>query len=181
MLCVARTFLVALQRRGGATHHGAKVGKGADVLLNRRLRRVYLMMARKDFYHECVRRALVKDGWTITHEPLLLPFADTRLEVDLGAERSGAERSAVLIAVEVKNFLENKPMVSEYQKSHGQYQLYREILRSLDPMRTLYLAIPEPAYHRVFSNPIIQRLLQASEVQLLLFDPETETITQWNP
>ncbi len=38
-------------------------------------------MARKDFYHECVRRALVKEGWTITHEPLLLPFADTRLEV----------------------------------------------------------------------------------------------------
>lgn len=138
-------------------------------------------MARKDIYHECVRRALVKDGWTITHEPMLLPFADTRLEVDLGAERSATERGAVLIAVEVKNFLETKPMVSEYQKSQGQYQLYREILRALDPSRTLYLAIPEAAYHRVFSNSIIQRLLRANEVQLLLFDPETESITQWNP
>ncbi len=98
----------------------------------------------------------------------------------MGAERSDGERGAVLIAVEVKNFLETKPVVSEYQKSQGQYQLYREILKELDPARILYLAVPEPAYHRVFSNSIIQRLLRANEVQLLLFDPETDTIKQWN-
>ena len=138
-------------------------------------------MARKDFYHDCVRRALVKAGWTITHEPLLLPFADTRLEVDLGAERPAAGPGAVLIAVEVKNFLATKPMVSEYQKSHGQYQLYREILQTIDPGRQLYLAVPESAYQRVFSNPIVQRLMQAADIQLLLFDPESETLLEWKP
>lgn len=26
----------------------------------------------KDIYHEAVREALIKDGWTITHDPFIL-------------------------------------------------------------------------------------------------------------
>jgi len=31
-------------------------------------------MSRKDTFHDIVRRALEKDGWTITHDPLLLGY-----------------------------------------------------------------------------------------------------------
>jgi hypothetical protein len=44
-------------------------------------------MPRRDQYHDCVRRALVRDGWTITHDPLVIPFRRTDLYVDLGADR----------------------------------------------------------------------------------------------
>ena len=29
-------------------------------------------MPARDIYHDCVRNALKKDGWTITHDPLTL-------------------------------------------------------------------------------------------------------------
>lgn len=29
-------------------------------------------MPAKDIYHDCVRNALIKNGWTITHDPLNL-------------------------------------------------------------------------------------------------------------
>ena len=31
-------------------------------------------MPRKDFYHEVVVNALIKDGWTITDDPLVLSY-----------------------------------------------------------------------------------------------------------
>jgi hypothetical protein len=31
-------------------------------------------MSRKDTFHDIVRRALEKDGWIITHDPLLLRY-----------------------------------------------------------------------------------------------------------
>lgn len=63
-------------------------------------------MAAKDFYHEVVKTALNKDGWTITHDPLVLELSSGRLEVDLGAERLiAAQKDQMRIAVEVKSFL----------------------------------------------------------------------------
>jgi hypothetical protein len=51
-------------------------------------------MSAKDIYHDLVRTALIKDGWTITHNPLVLTFNPRRqLKIDLGAEQLiGAER-----------------------------------------------------------------------------------------
>jgi len=31
-------------------------------------------MSAKDRYHNCVKNALIKDGWVITHDPLRLPW-----------------------------------------------------------------------------------------------------------
>jgi hypothetical protein len=31
-------------------------------------------MSAKDFYHNSVKTALEKDGWTITHDPFLLGY-----------------------------------------------------------------------------------------------------------
>ena len=44
-------------------------------------------MARKDVYHDTVRRALTKAGWTITHDPFTLSVGIRNVFADLGAER----------------------------------------------------------------------------------------------
>lgn len=43
----------------------------------------------KDKYHESVRRALIKDGWTITHDPYRFRYLSSKdQEIDLGAEKN---------------------------------------------------------------------------------------------
>jgi XisH protein len=44
-------------------------------------------MAARDVFHEAVKNALVKDGWTITHDPLSLSFGGVDLYIDLGPKR----------------------------------------------------------------------------------------------
>ena len=60
----------------------------------------------RDKYHNVVRRALEKDGWTITHDPLRYKIGSRKIEVDLGAEQLiGAEKGTEKIAVEIKSFI----------------------------------------------------------------------------
>ncbi len=62
-------------------------------------------MSAKDSLHFQVRRALVKDGWTITDDPFLIEYKDVLLKADLGAEKVfAAERNERKIVVEVKVF-----------------------------------------------------------------------------
>ena len=44
-------------------------------------------MPMKDVFHEPVKQALIKDGWTITDDPLVIKLQDSdmNLFVDLGA------------------------------------------------------------------------------------------------
>jgi hypothetical protein len=42
-------------------------------------------MPARDIYHNQVKNALIKDGWTITHDPLKLEIGSKDLFVDLGA------------------------------------------------------------------------------------------------
>lgn len=41
----------------------------------------------RDIYHNQVKNALIKDGWTITHDPLRLKWGSKDMYVDLGAEK----------------------------------------------------------------------------------------------
>jgi len=43
-------------------------------------------MSAKDITHDIVRRALEKDGWTITHDPYYLKVGGVEMYIDLGAE-----------------------------------------------------------------------------------------------
>jgi hypothetical protein len=62
-------------------------------------------MSARDVYHSQVRNALVKDGWTITHDPYVLTFGQKDVFVDIGAERViAAEKGSEKIAVEIKSF-----------------------------------------------------------------------------
>jgi hypothetical protein len=41
----------------------------------------------KDIFHELVKKALQKEQWVITHDPLRFKFGNINFQVDLGAER----------------------------------------------------------------------------------------------
>lgn len=47
----------------------------------------YSFQMAKDIYHNLVREALEKEGWTITHYPLIIKPGGIRMEVDLAAEQ----------------------------------------------------------------------------------------------
>jgi len=42
-------------------------------------------MAAKDLIHDTVKKVLVKDGWTITSDPLRLKYKAVNLSVDIAA------------------------------------------------------------------------------------------------
>lgn len=136
-------------------------------------------MPAKDVYHDTVKAALSKDGWTITDDPLSLPIGDRDLFVDLGAEKLIiADRSSQKIAVEVKSFISPSP-VKDFETALGQYILYEDLMALEHPERILYLAIRETVYLTFFSEPIVQIPLRSRRIKLLVFDEIQEVITQW--
>ncbi|MCP4593456.1 MAG: fatty-acid synthase [bacterium] len=138
-------------------------------------------MPAKDLYHEVVRAALVKDGWTITHDPLTLRWGKKDLFVDLGAEKLlAAEKGDRRIAVEIKSFL-GKSEVADLQRALGQYIMYRDIMKAKESDRDLYLAVRELVYSEVFEEPIGQLLLKEEQVRLMIFDEGKEEVLRWIP
>jgi hypothetical protein len=137
-------------------------------------------MPAKDTYHDALRNSLVKDGWTITDDPLHIVWAKKDFFLDLGAERMlAAEKEGRRIAVEVKSFM-GASAVNDLEKALGQFLLYQSILRRSDPDRALFLALPMDAAE-VFDEPLGQALLEDYEVQVIVFDPKKEEITRWIP
>ena len=63
-------------------------------------------MPAKDIYHDSVRKALEKDDWIITDDPLTLKIGKKDIFIDLAAEKLlAAEKQGKKIAVEVKSFM----------------------------------------------------------------------------
>ncbi|MGB3508967.1 MAG: element excision factor XisH family protein [Microcoleaceae cyanobacterium] len=136
-------------------------------------------MPAKDIYHNTVRTALEKDGWIITHDPLVIRWVKRDLYVDLGAEKlMAAEKGNLKIAIEIKSFV-GKFSIDDLEKALGQYILYYDLLVKLQPERTLYLAIHQEAYVDVFEDPIGQVLLENKRLKLLIFDEYQEVILKW--
>ncbi len=105
----------------------------------------------KNIYHNTVRIALEKDGWTITDDPLTLRIGKRDLFVDLGAEKLiAAEREDKKVAVEIKSFISQSP-VKDLENALGQYILYLKILSRLEPERLLYLAVQQKKNISIFS------------------------------
>lgn len=138
-------------------------------------------MPARNIYHNQVRNALIKDGWTITHDPLRLTWGDKDLYVDLGAERLlAAEKAGQRIAVEIKSFVGDSE-VDDLEKAIGQYIVYRAVLAEREPQRRLYLAVPRDVLRDIFEKPLGQLLLKNELVQVLGFDPDAEVIVEWIP
>ena len=138
-------------------------------------------MPARDIYHDTVRKALVKDGWAITHDPLRLEWGGKDLFIDLGAQEIiAAQKAGRKIAIEVKSFV-GKSEVDDLEKALGQYVLYHDVLAEKEPDRTLYLAVHAVIYVDLFEGPIGSLLLKNSRVQLMVFDPNKDEVMKWIP
>lgn len=138
-------------------------------------------MPARDIYHDVVKQSLIKDGWTITDDPLHLKWGRKDMYIDLGASQLlAAERESQKIAVEIKSFT-GRSELDDLEKALGQYVLYLDILVELQPERLLYLALPVWAYESLFEEPLGQLLLKNNRLCLIVFDPDKELIEKWIP
>ncbi|MFN8486664.1 MAG: element excision factor XisH family protein [Caldilineaceae bacterium] len=136
-------------------------------------------MPARDIFHNAVKNALIKDGWTITHDPYTISYGQEDVFVDLGAERMlAAEKGHQKIAVEIKSFI-GKSDIRDTEIAIGQYTFYRSLLQRSEPGRVLYLAVPYSAYVTTLNKEIVRPVLEDIDVKLLAFDPGEEKVVIW--
>lgn len=133
----------------------------------------------KDLFHEAVKTALQKEGWTITHDPYTIKTSKRRVSIDIGAERIiAAEREKKVIAVEIKSFLNPSPLY-DFHQAVGQYMNYRTLLGWNEPERLLFVAVPLAAYLSFFSESDIWSLVEAVPMPLIIYDDQKQEIHKW--
>jgi hypothetical protein len=136
-------------------------------------------MPAKDIYHDTVKRALIKDGWTITKENLYLPWGGTETYIDIAAEKIFiAEKEGRKIAVEVKSFV-GKSNLSELEKAVGQFIIYRLAMRKEEAERELFLAVGEKIYNKLFLNSDVIELIETENLKVVVFNESKEVIVRW--
>jgi hypothetical protein len=136
-------------------------------------------MSAQDIFHDVVKRALEKEQWVITADPLRLKFGGINFQVDLAAQRVlEADLNGDKIAVEIKSSL-NPSAITDFYVSLGQFLSYRLALSSLDPDRLLYLAIPLESFETFFQMEFTQIALKYYQIPLIVYDPVKEVIAKW--
>jgi hypothetical protein len=134
----------------------------------------------RDIFHDAVKVALQKDGWTITHDPYHLRYGVADIYIDLAAEQTiAAEKAGRKIAVEVKSFVSSSA-ISEFHTALGQFLNYRIVLEvSEEPERQLYLAVPRDVYLTFLQFEPAAIAIKRYDIQLLIYNPAQEVIEQW--
>lgn len=136
-------------------------------------------MPAKDFYHDVVKEALIKDGWTITSDPYYFSVGEVDFFIDLGAEQLiAAEKGIDKIAVEIKGFSQASP-VNAFHEAMGKFINYRAALEENEADRILYLAIPQLAYESFFQRPFVQKMIEKEQLKLIIYEPSTKGIKKW--
>ncbi|WP_293140190.1 element excision factor XisH family protein [Okeania sp. SIO3I5] len=77
-------------------------------------------MPTRDIYHDSVKNALIKDGWTIIADPYKIEYEDAELYADLAIEKT--ENKERKIIIEIKSFI-SCLLINEFEKAIGQYIL----------------------------------------------------------
>jgi XisH protein len=138
-------------------------------------------MPARHSHHDVVKATLIADGWTITHDPLMLHVGKKDHFVDLGAERLlAADKEGRKITVEIRSF-PGASEVEELQEALGRSILYQGVLGENEPDRRVYLAIPHKVFEDLFTEPIGQLLLRRERLRLIVFDPQKGGIVHWIP
>lgn len=136
-------------------------------------------MSAKDRFHEVVKKALEKEQWVITNDPLKLKFGNVNFQVDLGAEKFiAAEKDNQKIAIEIKSFL-NPSAINDFYGALGQFLSYRIALETIEPERVLYMAIPLDTYKTFFQFEFTKIAISKYQVLLIIYDPIEEVIIKW--
>lgn len=133
----------------------------------------------KDLYHNDVKTALQKDGWTITHDPYKFEVGEVEYRIDLGAEQLiAAIKEDKKVAIEIKSFTGQSPTY-DFHNALGQFLNYAVALGEYEPERELYLAVPDSFYKSFAAKEIIRKIITRYQVKLLVFDPDNQTLLQW--
>jgi hypothetical protein len=136
-------------------------------------------MPARDSFHEAVKNALIRDGWTITHDPLRIKIGLMDMYIDLGAERMlAAEKQGRKIAIEIKSFLGVSALHDLYL-AVGQFMVYHRAMKLDQPDRKLFLAVPAEVESSFFSLPFVQDMLTEYKIPIIAFDPDLEVLTRW--
>ncbi len=133
----------------------------------------------KDIFHNLVKIGLEKEGWTITDDPYRLELDQANFQIDLAAEKFiAAEKENQKIAVEIKSFL--KPSaVTDFYNALGQFLSYRLVLKTIEPNRVLYLAIPLDTYENFFQSTFAQLAINEYQLKLIIYDSEKGGLIKW--
>lgn len=133
----------------------------------------------KDLFHDLVKKALEKDGWIVTDDPLIVKAGGVEFFVDLGVEKLvAAERGDQKIAVEIKSFL-NPSAVADFHVAVGQYINYRIALKQSQKNRKLYLAVPDIAYEKFFKKEFVKTVIEEENLNLIVYSTDEEEILKW--
>ncbi|MEG4852635.1 XisH family protein [Microcoleus sp. B5-D4] len=136
-------------------------------------------MPAKDIYHNEVKNALLKDGWTITADPYFIKYEDAELYADLAAEKPiAAQRHGQKIVVEIKSFI-GRSLMYDFHGALGQYMVYRNLIQLTEPEYKLYLAIDDVVYKNFFQRKSIQLITNENKLLLMVVEMEKEEILQW--
>jgi hypothetical protein len=134
----------------------------------------------KDKYHDLVKESLINDGWVITHDPYKIMLGKRRGYIDLGAEKTiiAAEKEEQKIAVEVKSFLGSSDL-DDFEDALGQFLIYWKALKTKDPSRELYLAVPLAFFERFFDDPFFVETAKDFDVKMIVYNETKTHIEQW--
>ncbi|CAD5913406.1 XisH family protein [Planktothrix agardhii] len=137
-------------------------------------------MPAKDIYHEAVKNALIKDGWTITADPYPLEYEDVELYPDLAVEKViSEEQKQRKIIIEIKSFISSS-LMKDFELALGQYILYRNLIQlAQDEYQEIYLAIKDEIYDTFFQRKSIKAVVKLNQVALLVINTDKEEIVQW--
>ncbi len=137
-------------------------------------------MPAKDIYHEAVKNALIKEGWTITADPYPLEYEDVELYPDLAVEKVISEdQKHRKIIIEIKSFISSS-LMKDFELALGQYILYRNLIQlAQDEYQEIYLAIRDEIYDTFFQRKSIKAVVKSNQVALLIINTDKEEIVQW--
>jgi hypothetical protein len=137
-------------------------------------------MPAKDTYHNAVKNALIKDGWTITADPYPLEYEDVELYPDLAIEKLISEdQKQRKIIIEIKSFI-SPSLMKDFQNALGQYILYRDLIQlAQDEYQEIYLAIKDEIYETFFQRKSIKAVVKLNQIALVIIDTQKEEIVQW--
>lgn len=136
-------------------------------------------MSAKDKIHNAIKEALIKDGWTITHDPFTITYGDDTVFADLAAERPfTAERNGEKIIVEIKSFI-GRSTIQDFKTALGQYMLYLPAVERLAPEYKLYVAIGEATFNSDLQRDIIKLAVDVYRLPLIVVNLAREEVTQW--
>ncbi len=78
----------------------------------------------------------------------------------------------------MKSFTANSS-IAELEKAIGQHAIYRFALNEREPQRTLYLALPDLAFEKLFRDPVLARLRAHLAMKLIVVPTRLHKEMSW--